>query len=236
MSRELARAGDYRRWVAAMSQALESSDEPGFRAALAGLDGVRDSQVLTGVRRIALDLRAALDRLRIDSKLVELAQRRVPNARQRLAHVLKLTHEAAHRTLDLVEQSGPIAEATGRAAQRLLSQEPTPHATAEIQAFLAQTVEAMAVLRQHLAEVLLTQAYQDLTGQILGSVVTLVEELELALGELTRISGMAPGPQPSESVAERTLSGHGPRVPGVAHGNAVSDQHDVDALLSDLGM
>jgi chemotaxis protein CheZ len=233
MSPELVRQGDYRRWVTAMSQALESGDEPGFRAALSGFDSVRDSLLLTGVRRVTGDLRAALDRLRVDSKLVELAQRQVPDARQRLAHVLKLTHAAAHRTLDLVEQSGPIVEATARAAQRL-SQERPPRDAAAIQAFLEQTVDAMAILRQHLAEVLVTQEYQDLTGQILRSVETLVEELELALGELTRITEAEPGA--AESAADLTRSGHGPRVPGVAQGNAVSDQQDVDALLSDLGM
>src|SRR5580658_995062 len=102
MSPELAPQGDYRRWVTAMAQALESGDEPGFCAALSGFDSVRDSQLLTGVRRVTGDLRAALDRLRVDSKLLELAQRQVPDARQRLAHVLELTHGAAHRTLDLV--------------------------------------------------------------------------------------------------------------------------------------
>ena len=43
----------------------------------------------------------------------------MPDARLRLDHVLKLTDEAAHRTLDLVEQSGPLAERTARAAQRI---------------------------------------------------------------------------------------------------------------------
>ena len=37
----------------------------------------------------------------------------------RLDHVLKLTDEAAHRTMDLVEQSGPLAERTARAASDL---------------------------------------------------------------------------------------------------------------------
>ena len=34
----------------------------------------------------------------------------MPDARVRLDHVLKLTEDAAHRTLDLVERSGPLAD------------------------------------------------------------------------------------------------------------------------------
>ena len=52
----------------------------------------------------------------VDSRLVDLAEKEVPDARHRLDHVLKLTDEAAHRTMDLVEQSGPLAERTAREA------------------------------------------------------------------------------------------------------------------------
>ena len=32
------------------------------------------------------------------------------------------------------------------------------------------------------------------------------------------------------------VNGYGPVVPGVDHGAALGNQHDVDALLSDLGL
>jgi hypothetical protein len=35
---------------------------------------------------------------------------------------------------------------------------------------------------------------------------------------------------------EVAVRGHGPVVPGIAHDAAVGGQHDVDALLSDLGV
>ena len=72
------------------------------------------------LRKLTGDLQSALQRFRVDSRLVDLAEKDVPNARLRLDHVLQLTDEAAHRTLDLVEQSGPLAERTARAASELI--------------------------------------------------------------------------------------------------------------------
>jgi len=44
----------------------------------------------------------------------------IPDARARLTHVINMTDEAAHRTLDLVEQSGPLAERTAQEAAALI--------------------------------------------------------------------------------------------------------------------
>ena len=80
---------------------------------------------------------------------------------------------------------------------------------------------------------LLAQGYQDLTGQIIRSVIKLVEELELALGNLTRLSGDM---VEHATLGENPNAGHGPVVPGVTKGEVASAQTDVDALLSGLGM
>src|SRR5215510_5894380 len=63
-----------------------------------------------------MNLRNALDRFRLDARLTALAEKEIPDARQRLMHVLKLTEAAAHRTLDLVEKSAPPADRTAREA------------------------------------------------------------------------------------------------------------------------
>lgn len=228
---------EYAPWLSAMSRALEAGDADSFDAALAGFDQARGAQVTLQVRRVATGLQTALDRFRIDSKLIDLAQRQVPDARHRLAHVLRLTDDAAHRTMDLVEQCGPLADKTAEEAERLLAQHradgSAPSLEPQILAFLQSAGVSMAAVRSNLSEVLLTQGYQDLSGQIIRGVMTLVSELEEALGELVRIAG------PSDwtpRAAVGAARGHGPVVPGVNHGPAVSGQQDVDALLSDLGM
>ncbi|HEY1724223.1 MAG TPA: protein phosphatase CheZ [Steroidobacteraceae bacterium] len=196
------------------------------------------SQLTLEVRRVASELQSALDHFRVDSKLIDLAQRQVPDARHRLAHVIRLTDDAAHRTIDLVEQCGPLADRTVQEAGELLAQRATGPGTAlapQVSAFLVRTGKNMQSVRANLAEVLLAQGYQDLTGQIIRGVMTLVDELEHALGELLRIAGAEPEPRPGSATADG-WRGHGPMIPGVDHGPAVSDQQDVDALLSNLGM
>jgi chemotaxis protein CheZ len=198
----------------------------------------QESAVISGVRKVAGDLQAALEQFRADSRLVDLAERQVPDARARLVHVLKLTDDAAHHTMDLVDQSCPIVDQVAAAATRLLgSASNPPHRSKppwiEVETFLGDTVGSMKMLRSRLGEVLLAQGYQDLSGQILRSVMTLVDELEVALEDLIRI-GNVEGPV-GEPAAPRAGAGFGPVVPGVAHGVTVSGQQDVDAMLSGLG-
>jgi chemotaxis protein CheZ len=229
----------YASWINAMSRALDDGDSDGFRAALAAFDQSRNAEVTQQVRRVATDLQGALERFRVDSRLMELAQRQVPDARHRLAYVLRLTDDAAHRTMDLVEQCCPLADQIAEQAERLILAQhadgSAPPLRPQMLAFLKQAGTSMAAVRSNLAEVLLAQGYQDLGGQIIRGVMTLVDELEQALGELVRIAGPVGDIGGGTNVAG-TTRGQGPRVPGIDHGHAVSGQQDVDALLSDLGM
>lgn len=228
-----AKREDYAVWIEALGDALARDDAHAFSVALAGFDAVHDSEIRVAVRHVASDLRAALEQFREDSRLVELAGRQVPDARQRLAHVLRLTDSAAHRTLDLVEKSCPLADAAACEATRLGTARPPPAGArdAELQAFLERTARDMAQVRNNLSEVLMAQGYQDLSGQIIRGVMKLVDELETALGSLMRLAGVSPGAPRSEA---RGL--HGPAVPGIEQPGSVSGQQDVDALLSGLGV
>ncbi|HXN10811.1 MAG TPA: protein phosphatase CheZ, partial [Steroidobacteraceae bacterium] len=84
-------------------------------------NAAQESTVMSDVRKVASGLQAALEQFRTDSRLVDLAERQVPDARARLVHVLKLTDDAAHHTMDLVDQSCPIVDQVAETATRLLS-------------------------------------------------------------------------------------------------------------------
>ena len=167
-------------------RALQAGDADGFDAALAGLDQARGAEVTLQVRRVATGLQTALDRFRIDSKLIDLAQRQLPDARHRLAQVLRLSDDAAHRTMDLVEQCAPLADQTAEEAERLLGLHEAnglaPPLEPQILAFLKRAGVSMAAVRSNLGEVVLAQGHQDLSGQIIRGVMPLVSELEQALG------------------------------------------------------
>ena len=219
--------------IAALSRALACGDERAFRGALAVFDRVREGELVTGVRRVTVELQTALRRFEIDSRLIDLAQNQVPDARRRLAHVLDLTDRSAHRTMDLVEQCLPLADELRREAQRFVAPDSGAGPQGALAQFARRVDAALQAVRTRLTEVREAQGYQDLIGQIVQNVMNLVDELERALGELARIADF--GERVARS-GDTLVGGRGPVVPGVDHGDAVGDQQDVDALLAQLGM
>jgi chemotaxis protein CheZ len=244
---------EYSACVDALSEALRAGDEAAFFAAVDHIVRMREPATLTEIRRLTGGLQQALERFSIESRLADIAENEIPDARSRLTHVIKMTDEAAHRTLDLVESSGPLAERTAREAGAIIDSlktyrgRPTGSgfegAVRSIDAFLpvVRAVEAFLPvvrgdseqIRKNLADVLIAQGYQDLTGQIIRSVIKLVGELEEALASLTKLSGDL---VEHATIGDNPDKGHGPAVPGVARGDVASGQTDVDELLSGLGM
>ncbi len=236
---------EYGASVAALAGALAAGDDVRFLEELDALVQRRELALFGELRKLTSDLQSALDRFKLDPRLLTLAEKEVPDARHRLDHVLKLTDEAAHRTLDLVEQAAPLAERTAREAAdivelwqrfraRSIAVDEFQRMVERMDVFLDATRKDMDTVRSNLSEVLLAQGFQDLSGQIIRGVMKLVTELEVALADLIRLSRA--GPRSGQPLSDETHRGFGPAVPGVDHGPAVSGQDDVDALLSGLGM
>ena len=235
--------------IAALAGALAAGDEKTFYAALDSLVEQRERNLFGELRKLTSDLQSALVRFSIDSRLVDLAEKEVPDARLRLDHVLKMTDEAAHRTMDLVEQSGPLADRTAKQAgeiieswkrfrSRSIEVDEFRDMVRRMDVFLETAGTDMNQVRSNLSEVLMTQGYQDLSGQIIRGVMKLVGELETALVELVRLSKGGPRKQSEEEASQEpaVARGFGPAVPGIDHGPAVSGQQDVDSLLAGLRM
>jgi chemotaxis protein CheZ len=197
------------------------------------------------LRALNASLQRTLDEFRSSFHRASVAGKEMPDARLRLDHVLKLTEDAAHRTLDLVERSGPLADRLATEAAALI--EPTQIARAayrsttvvdllaRVEIFLKVAQRDGAAVRANLDEVLMAQSYQDLSGQIIRTVIKLVVELERTLAHFSRLAGDRPAdePQPLQQVSGG--HGSGPAIPG-AGTDAVGEQQDVDALLAMMGM
>lgn len=232
--------------VAALQGALEAGDDAAFHRAFEQLREGMSVEFMPELRRITASAQEALRRFREETRLDDLAVNEVPDARKRLAHVVQLTDEAAHRTLDLVEQSGPIVARAARDASELLEAwSAYPHRDRvgdslwpeRAHSYLERAVKETEQVRNNLNEMLMAQGYQDLTGQIIRGVISLVGELETMLGQLVRLSNgdetvRALRVLPSTPDLSR---GVGPSVPGVQGAPAVSDQDDIDALLKSFG-
>jgi len=249
MSQPESFGGRFRTHVADLERALEADDEAAFRGAFERLREKLNVEMNPELKRLAADAQSALRRFRERARLEVLADQEVPDARKRLAHVVKLTEEAAHRTLDLVEQSSPLVDRAALGAAQLI-EEWGLHGSRQLAVAtlwpervlvtLERTLRDSEHLRRYLSQMLLAQGYQDLSGQIIGSVVTLVVELESVLGQLVAIAnGEDTRRMPVLKLEDlqalsQARGAAGPQVPGVKNGAVVEGQADIDALIASV--
>lgn len=201
---------------------LESGGSVEAPPALAELLQMQDHAFYRQVAELTRRLHTAVVELRLDDRLSRIAGDAMPDARHRLRHVVKMTEDAAHQTLDIVDQMRAIAHQIGRNAATL-------DASDLRRAALLRDAE---VLRERLNALAIAQEYQDLTGQIIKRVIALVEDVEGALLELlgahaTHLKTAAPLP-----IHEGQVVLAGPAVPG----QITTSQQDADALLASLGV
>lgn len=200
------------------------------------------SELFNEVGRLTRELHEAINGFLLDGRITEMAEQEIPDASQRLNYVITMTEQAANTTLNAVEISLPLADELGqRSAQlsdtwqqfrdRQLSVEDFRQLSRELSDFLLVSNGHCKQLHERLTEVLMAQGFQDLTGQIIRQVITLVHDVEERLVQLIRVSG-------ASEVQQKAHEPHkleGPAVPGVDQGDLVSGQDDVDDLLSSLG-
>lgn len=205
--------------------ALEANDHALFEQRLNRLICQREDGLLSNVVRITRELHQAVKDINVDQQLQTIAHSGMPDAAQRLDHVVKMTEEATHKTLDLVDKSRATADSIGRAAQRLSE----VNHTEGIVFLQSSIVGSVQTLREQLSALAQTQEYQDLTGQIIRRVIRVVRDAENALISLLRAGGSAMTPGALIPTHE-TLEG--PEVPGLSKSTS---QQDADALLAELG-
>lgn len=219
--------------------AIEAGDRQAEREAAAAIARQQSLFLHAELQRIAGELHDALCNVHVAGELARLAHRELPEAQLRLNQVIGLTEEAAHRTLAAVEASLPLADGMSSAVNRfraMQSQAGGESVHPALTELLDGIVADATQLKSRLAEVMMAQSFQDLTGQIIRRVVGLVAELEDILAN-ARIdeSGIAnEGAGLRRPFADN--AGEGPALPGHGRGDIVDGQQDVDDLLSELGV
>lgn len=233
---------------------LEAGEEQAANATVDDLTRMRESEMFQQIGRLTRDLHDSLNSFQLDTRISTLAEEEIPDARDRLRYVVSMTDQAATRTLNAVEESIPLCDELQdnvseidrewqRFLRRELSAEEFRALSRAIRSHLASSGDELIKLKSNLNEILMAQDFQDLTGQIIHRVISLVEEVEGNLVELIRISGSPESSsdsrgarQASEEEQERSgIEAQGPQVPGVDADEAVSGQDEVDELLSSLG-
>ena len=204
----------------------------------------RDQNLFQELGKLTREFHEALNGFKLDSKLTSLTGTDIPDARERLKHVIDVTDKAAHKTMSVVEDLLPLCETLGeqngnldgrwkRFMKRDMDAKESRALCDEVSIYFTEQNTGTERVRQGLNEILLAQDYQDITGQIISRVINLVTDLETSLVKLIRDSGAAVDESAQKGKGTGELDG--PQVPGLESSDAVSGQDEVDDLLSSLG-
>lgn len=207
------------RRLESLHQAALGGDWGEVEHGLQELDAAKTAAFAQGIRKMASDLYAEMRALQLDSRLARAAAE-IPDACSRLDAVIELTEQAATRTLDLVEDSREHI-----VALQDMADEMAPGAATE------QLVQRTATLRKNMSSLYEAQAYQDLSGQIIRRVMTMVGNLDTTLKDMLDLAGLSPATL-DEPEDEALL---GPAA-GRTDNRPAASQDDADALLADLGI
>jgi len=219
---------------------------------LTELTNIRESQLFQELGKLTREFHEAINGFNNEDKISTLATDDIPDARERLNYVITKTDDAAHKTLNAIDEISPVADGLeskishlsqqwNRFLKKEMQSQEFRELSLEIKDFFDSTESDLATIKTHVNSILMAQDFQDITGQIIKKVITLVGEVEKSLVELVRLGGgisdsssaeTSSTKKPKESVPGEL---EGPQIPGMESEEAVSSQSDVDELLSSLG-
>lgn len=224
--------------------ALEQGNDTAAKQALATLSESRETELFKEVGKLTRELHDALNNFKIDNRLVDLTQNDMPDTRDRLNFVINTTEEAAHQTLSYIENTLPLANELQQTAAKLneswlrfrsreMDAEQFRSLSREIEAYLPTVSQHSEKIHENLSEMTQIQGFQDLTGQVLKQVISLLEEVESNLVRLVKLAGVQKMASPHKEI--NPLKAEGPQINAKNKTNVVNNQNEVDDLLSSLG-
>ena len=220
----------------------DNSAQPRAAAAPAEVKAAESppADVMSRIGRLTRTLHDALRELGYD-RLLEKTAAAMPDARDRLDYVVKMTEQAAVRALNAIETAQPIQDRLGSEAERLsahwqklfdrqLSVEEFKTLVAGTRDYLAEVPKQTGATNAQLLEIMMAQDFQDLTGQVIKKITVLAQDMEQQLVHL--LVDLVP-----TDVRNEIDSGllNGPVVSAVAGADVVTNQNQVDDLLASLG-
>lgn len=205
-------------------------------------DACNQEAMLARVGQITRALHDRLRELGFD-KVLEKATVEMPDVRDRLNYVARMTEQAAQRVLNATDAAIPMQERIDAGADEVLAGwtrvMAEPFSEASYRDMAALTMQCLADMRkdtgatkEQLLDIMMAQDFQDLTGQVIRKVTELAHELEQQLVQF--LIDYAPNEARRESSAQTGLL-NGPQINPAGRSDVVADQGQVDDLLESLG-
>lgn len=227
-----------------LTDALESGDESAVREVIGDITTLRESSLYVELGRLTREIHESINRFGNDERIGELAHEDIPDAKERLSFIVSKTDEAAHRTIAGAEETSALMNSVSdrvdtiqqrwaKFQNRELSKQEFVELSHDMDDFLKSLVADSKTVNGKMTDIMMAQDYQDITGQMIKQVVSMVQEIEEKLVRLVAISGSR-----NKSVTEKLQEGekaHGPQLPTADRDEVATSQGDVDDLLASLG-
>jgi chemotaxis protein CheZ len=236
-------SGDSDDLQALFDSVSEQVAEPAPTSAIqsAGADPAATQEaVYNRIGHMARKLHDSLRELGYDKSLEDTA-RQIPDARERLTYIARMTEQAAARVLNATDiampaqnELGLVVKALGARWDRMfanqLSVDEFKALAADTRTFFAVAPQKIEVTSAQLNEIMMAQDFQDLTGQVIKKVVEMVQNFERQLLQVL----LETMPEDKKAAAPESLM-NGPVVNAVGRSDVVTSQEQVDDLLESLG-
>lgn len=168
---------------------------------ISSLNKIREDSLFQEIGKLTRELHDALKSFQNDIDQHSDSHNFI-DARERLNYVIKITEDAANRTMDGIESTMPKVQYMADESRRLYSEwarferrELSPHEFKELyqhmMSYLESSQEDIDSINHSLQDVLLAQEYQDLTGQVIKRVIGLVTDVEARLVNLIQVAAEA---------------------------------------------
>jgi len=226
---------------------LEAGDEDAAQKNLDSLSSVSENRLFKEIGKLTRDLHDTLNSFHLDTRLTSLAAQDIPDAKDRLEYVMTLTADAANKTMDAVEDGITIVDnikgdaleldvGWQKVRKKQLDGVKFRELCTSTESFISKTATGSVELHSLLQEALMAQDFQDLTGQVIKRVIQLVHEVEESLVATIKMFGEMTDYQEALGEEKETKAGErGPQMNTETRDDVVSNQDDVDDLLSSLG-
>ena len=213
----------------------------------ADTDGKSGDDMYQRIGALTRTLHDALRELGYDKSLQD-AREHLPDARDRLTYIARVTGEAAEKVLNAVDRARTVQDAITERAGTLRSrwqavaaytdndfERATPAGRDLVEqtcSFFGDVGGQADATNSILTDIMMAQDFHDLTGQVIRKVVALAQTLEEQLVKLLIEASPA---EARQRAAEPVAALEGPVVNTEGRSDVVTDQAGVDDLLASLG-
>lgn len=201
-----------------------------------------NKEFIERIANLTARLRESMTALGLDQAVHEAAQA-IPDARDRLGYVARMTEQAANRVLNEVERMQPkqasveqeskeLARALSAALEKTSDRDPNRPLIEQALRHVKSSGDVAEKTQQALLEIMMAQDFQDLTGQVITRMLDVINMIEKEL--IAFLAEQIPTENKGKKLKESLING--PQVNPKGKMDVVVEQKQVDDLLASLGL